>query len=467
MLITISTTHQPATDLGFLLHKNPNRLQTFELSFGKAHIFYPIASSERCTAVLLLDIDPVSLVRGGEGKGFRVKSVDQYVNDRPYVASSFMSVAIAQTMKEALGGRSREKPELAEAALPLEVSIPVLPCRGGGEALVRKIFEPLGYEVQADRLSLDSRFPEWGDSPYFSVVLKNTLRLSELLSHLYVLIPVLDNDKHYYVSIDEVEKLIQKGEAWLSSHPQKDLIVFRYLKRSRWLVNQALDRLVDEDTIDTDEIEEGHAEQEAKLEEKISLNEQRMETVVRMLRDSGAKTVLDLGCGEGKLLRRLLGEMSFEKIVGMDVSYRSLEKAQDKLGFERMSDKQRQRIELLHGSLMYRDKRLSGFDAAAVVEVIEHLDYPRLHALERVLFEFAKPKTVVVTTPNREYNVLFENLPVGKFRHADHRFEWTRQEFETWAQAMADRYDYSVRFAPIGPEDPVHGAPTQMGVFTR
>ena len=467
MLLTITTTHKPATDLGFLLHKNPSRLHTFDLSFGKVHIFYPEASAERCTVALLLDIDPVSLVRGGQGKGFKVKTVDQYVNDRPYVASSFMSVAIAQTLKEALGGRSKERAELVNTPLPLEVHIPTLPCRGGGEALLRSLFEPLGYEIQAERQPLDDNFLDWGESPYFAVTLKQTLCLSELLSHLYVLIPVLDNDKHYYVSIDEVEKLIQKGEGWLASHPQKDTIAFRYLKRSKRLVDQALKQLVDENSVDVDEADADHTEQEARLEEKISLNDERMSAVVAALVNSEARTVLDLGCGEGKLLRHLLKQKGFEQIVGLDVSHRVLEKAHERLGLERLPDKQQQRITLMHGSLMYRDKRLSGFDAAAVVEVIEHLDFPRLEAFERVLFEHARPTTVVVTTPNREYNVLFESLPAGKLRHGDHRFEWTRAEFEEWAGMLAEKYGYSVTFSPIGPLDPIHGAPTQMGVFKR
>ncbi|HEU0053278.1 MAG TPA: hypothetical protein VFQ39_08875, partial [Longimicrobium sp.] len=109
----------------------------------------------------------------------------------------------------------------------------------------------------------------------------------------------------------------------------------------------------------------------------------------------------------------------------------------------------------------------SGFDAAAVVEVIEHLDAPRLAAFERVLFEFARPGTVVLTTPNAEYNVRWETLPAGRFRHRDHRFEWTREQFRAWAEPLAARTEYAVRFLPVGPEDPEVGAPTQMAVFTR
>jgi hypothetical protein len=116
---------------------------------------------------------------------------------------------------------------------------------------------------------------------------------------------------------------------------------------------------------------------------------------------------------------------------------------------------------------MYRDKRLEDFDAASVVEVIEHLDPPRLSAFERVLFEFAKPRTVVMTTPNSEYNVKWETLGAGKFRHPDHRFEWTRQEFQDWANGIDTQFGYTVRFLGVGPEDEQVGPPTQMVIFEK
>jgi 3' terminal RNA ribose 2'-O-methyltransferase Hen1 len=463
MLLTITTTRVPATDLGYLLHKNPARAQEFELSFGKAHVFYPEATAERCTAALLLDVDPVALVRGPRGSVGR--TLWQYVNDRPYAASSFMSVAIARVFSSALGGRCKERPELVEEALPLEASVPVVPCRGG-EELLRRLFEPLGYAVEAVRHPLDTCFPEWGESPYFSLRLTGTVRLADLLSHLYVLISALDSNKHYAIGDDEVEKLIRKGEGWLAAHPEKDLIVQRYLKHRRSLVRDALEQLTQEEEPEAVEAEEQDAAEEM-VEKTVSLHEQRLGAVIAVLRQSGARRVLDLGCGEGRLLELMLKERQFTEILGMDVSYRSLERAQDKLRFDRLPSMQRERIRLIHGSLIYRDRRLEGFDAAAVVEVIEHLDAPRLSAVERAVFEFARPKTVAVTTPNVEYNVKFETLPAGEFRHGDHRFEWTRAEFESWGLGVAERHGFAVRFIPLGPEDPMVGAPSQMAVFSR
>lgn len=466
MLLTLSTTHHPAIDLGYLLRKNPANVHDFELSFGTAHVFYPEATESRCTAALLLNVDPVGLVRNSRGPSGEGGALDQYVNDRPYVCSSFLSVALARVYSSAMTGESKERPELAKNAIPLEVTLAVVPCRGG-EIFLRSLFEPLGYAVEATQLPLDPSFPEWGESRYFRVVLKAQKVLSDLLNHLYVLVPVLDDEKHYWVSEDEVEKLLKRGEGWLPTHPQKENIARRYLRHQRSLMRIALDRLAEEDKPDPDEDALAHAEEEEKVEERISLNQQRLGAVLGALRQTGAKRVLDLGCGEGRLLRLLLEERSFAEIVGMDVSIRALQTAQDRLRFDRLPPMQRQRIQLIHGSLMYRDSRLSGFDAAAVVEVIEHLDPPRLAAFERVLFEFAKPRNVVVTTPNREYNAKFETLPAGKMRHKDHRFEWTRQEFRDWAGQITARSAYSVRFLPIGEEDAALGPPTQMAIFSQ
>ena len=462
MLLTITNTRRPATDLSWLLHKHPDRLQTFDLAVGRAHVFYPVATDDRCTAALVLDVDPVGLVRRQTGP----ELLSQYVNDRPYVASSFLSVAIAQVYGSALGGNCKVKPELAQAELPLTARLAVVPCRKGGDAFLRKLFEPLGYAVSATRHPLDERFPEWGEGPFFTVELSARVRLSDLLSHLYVLIPVLDDEKHYWVGQDEVEKLLRHGEGWLVSHPEKEQIAARYLKRQSKLVKSALVGLAGDEDTDPDALVAEQDVAEASLEVKTNLHERRLAAVLAVLRESGAKRVLDLGCGEGKLLRLLARETQFTEVVGLDVSTRSLEIAKDRLGRMRLSHEFRDRVKLLHGALTYRDARIENFDAAALVEVIEHLDTARLDACARMLFGHARPKFVVLTTPNREYNVKFEGLPSGKFRHGDHRFEWTRTEFADWCENVCLTYGYCLRTSPLGDEDPEFGAPSQMGLFT-
>jgi 3' terminal RNA ribose 2'-O-methyltransferase Hen1 len=464
MLLTITTTQRPATDLGYLLHKHPERFQSFNLSFGSAHVFYPQVSEQETTVAMLLDVDPVGMVRGkGRDQNFQLA---QYVNDRPYVASSFLSVAISQVFGSAMAGRCKDKPDLVAAALPLVTRLEVLPVRGG-EGLLHRIFEPLGYQVEAVRQPLDSQFPEWGESPYYSVTLTGTKTLSELLTHLYVLVPVFDNQKHYFVGEDELEKLLEKGAGWLASHPEKEQITRRFLRHRSNLYREALERLAEADDRSITERAKASDQQEEALESALSLNDQRHATVLAALKASGSRSVLDLGCSEGRFLKHLLDDRQFDRIVGLDVSMQALQRAAQRLTYDRMPPKQKERIELIHGSLIYRDSRLAGFDAAAVIEVIEHLDPPRLSAFERVLFEFARPKTVVLTTPNREYNVVWESLPAGEFRHVDHRFEWSRAEFEAWAQKVATTHNYSVRFLGVGPEQIHIGSPTQMAVFER
>ena len=483
VLLTLSTSHRPATDLGFLLHKNPGRPHVAEFGFGTAHVFYPEATEERCTAAILVDVDPVGLVRGPGGRF----ALAHYVNDRPYVASSFLSVALGRLFGTALTGRSKERQELADLPIPLEAALPVAACRGG-ESLAQRLFEPLGYATWTQRLPLDPQFPDWGDSPYLSLRISARLRLRDLLQHLVVLLPVLDDDKHYWVGADEVEKLLRRGGEWLAAHPERNLIARRYLRHDQRLTRDALARLFEDEAVDPDRRDQESDEAEESAERQLiparepegapeasgkqNLHEQRLAAVVGVITESGARRVLDLGCGSGKLLAELVKERGLERIVGLDVSHRSLETAARRLHLDTMAPRQRERLELLHGSLTYRDGRLRGFDAAALVEVIEHLDPPRLGAFEQALFGYARPGTVIVTTPNAEYNVLFDGLPAGRLRHADHRFEWTRAQFAAWAEGVAARHGYRTELSGIGPEGAGPdgtsvGCPSQLAVFRR
>lgn len=576
MLLTITSTHRPATDLGYLLHKRPGRLHTVDLAFGRGLMFYPEASEERCTFALVLDIDPVALVRGrGRGEGL----LDQYVNDRPYAASSQLSVAMAQGLRSALNGRSGERQALADSAIPLVATVEPCPVRGD-PGLIERLFGPLGYaigvrEIGADPIPADAlgahgegtagAAPRKTGAPYVALTLTKTTRLRDLLAHLYVLIPVLDRRKHYFVEQSEVEKLLAKGEGWLADHPARLLIVQRYLHHRRALTSELLRRLDEEAAEEEDLVEaaaiasavvrdsplslplEGGGDEqsmqqsagiaaahavppspskaeehplhgfppspsqaesrgggdlggggdtpgdagdtasrnapgvtdqteppeppkdaaETAIERPMRLHETRLDAVATVLRDAGCRRVVDLGCGSGKLLKRLLAERQFTDIVGIDVSVRDLATASRRLRLERLPARQRERIRLLQGALTYRDRRIEGFDAAALVEVIEHLEPDRLPALERVVFECARPGLVVVTTPNVEYNVRFPGMQPGQMRHADHRFEWTRAEFRAWAEGVAGRFGYTLDIRPLGPEDAEVGAPSQMGVFTR
>lgn len=463
MLLTITTTQAPATDLGYLLGKHPGRAQSFELSFGRAHVFFPEAAERRCTAALLLDVDPVALVRTGrEDDAF---ALAEYTNDRPYVASSLLCVALSRVFGAALGGRSRERQELADAPIPLEARLPAVPARGA-ERLVRALFEPLGYEVEITRHPLAADLPAWGASPYHDLTLRAVTRLGDLLRHLTVLIPVLDDDKHYWVGSDEVDKLLDRGEGWLEGHPLRDLIVQRYLRHQRSLAREALTRLSDGDPPPAAADDEGRSG-EARLEAPLSLDELRREAVLAALHRLGARTVADLGCGEGKLLRALVHDRAFTRVLGMDVAPVALERAARRLRLDEADEREAARVTLFQGSLTYRDARLRGLDAACAVEVVEHLEPSRLGAFEDALFAHARPRHVLVTTPNREHNLRFPALAAGALRHPDHRFEWTRDEFAAWARGVASRHGYQVELAGIGHDDPELGPPTQIAIFSK
>ncbi|KUL67276.1 MULTISPECIES: 3' terminal RNA ribose 2'-O-methyltransferase Hen1 [Streptomyces violaceusniger group] len=506
MFLTITTTgtaQRPATDLGFLLHKHPDKAQRFSTSYGTAHVLYPEAAAERCTAALLLEVDPVALVRRGRGKGrggAPDSALAQYVNDRPYAASSLLAVALSAVFSSALRGQCKARPELPERALPLRIEVPALPARGGA-ALVERLFAPLGWAVTAEPVALDEEFPRWGDSRYVRLVLEGELRLADALRHLYVLLPVLDDAKHYWVAPDEVDKLLRSGEGWLERHPEQRLITNRYLARRWSLTRSALERLelarlAEADDTEAEEIdnavdsavdsavgepaaeplEEDDGEEGSELR-PVPLAVRRREAILDALRGAGAARVLDLGCGQGQLLGALLKEARFTEIVGVDVSMRALNEAARRLRLDRpgpdrpgsdTGSAERQssaRLKLTQGALTYTDSRLAGYDAAVLSEVIEHVDPPRLPALEHAVFGAARPKAVVVTTPNVEYNVRWETLPAGRMRHGDHRFEWTREEFRAWAEQVAERHGYAVEFRPVGPEDPEVGPPTQLALF--
>jgi SAM-dependent methyltransferase len=518
VLLTITTTRAPATDLGYLLFKHPGKVQSWPVASGQAHVFYPEAEQDRCTAALLLEVDPVALVRGKKnGKGNEPPGITHYVNDRPYAASSLLAVALKEVFGTALTGRCDARPELAASPIPLEIRVPALRCsagsaHGGGAGLATALFAPLGWAVTAEPVPLDP--PEWGTSRYVDLRLDGTVRLADALNHLYVLLPVLDDAKHYWVTSDEIDKLVRAGAGWLAAHPDKALITRRYLAHRRELTVPALARLAEADDLAPEELDNAVPDEGAGDEEQaggvpaadgrqgcdrgarerreeavhngtpeaerglvcsraggtepkpVPLAVQRRDAVLAVLRESGARSVGDLGCGDGALTKQLISEKGIDRVIAADVSARALAIAARRLRLERLSEAKRATITLIQSALTYRDERLTNLDAAVLMEVIEHVDDARLPALERAVFGFAAPSSVIVTTPNAEHNAVYGMAP-GALRHPDHRWEWTRAQFRRWAGQVAATYGYSVRFAGAGPEAPEAGQPTQLAVFTK
>ncbi|GAA0391583.1 hypothetical protein GCM10009541_38380 [Micromonospora gifhornensis] len=294
MLLTLTTTHRPATDLGHLLVKHPDRTHAFDVPVGTAHVFYPQADEARCTAALLLDVDPTRLAAArGRGRGRQPTATPEsfalgrYVNDRPYAASSLLASALSRVYRSALRGESRDRPELAATSIPLEIRVPVLRCRGGAEVATR-LFGPLGWTVTAIPIALDEQHPQWGGSRYVDLTLTGTLRVADALNHLYVLLPVLDDAKHYWVAPDEVDKLLRVGAGWLAGHPERGLIVRRYLAHRRALAGQALERLAAQCPTDEPGVDDGVADRPDQAP-RASLAARRREAVHAALVEAGAQ----------------------------------------------------------------------------------------------------------------------------------------------------------------------------------
>ncbi|PND53001.1 MULTISPECIES: 3' terminal RNA ribose 2'-O-methyltransferase Hen1 [Rhodococcus] len=461
MLLTISAARSPALavpgDFGYLLHKHPERVQQFGVYGRTAHVFYPEVSAERCTVAMVLEVDPVALVRGRSGgsDGF---VLGQYVNDRPYVASSLLSVALGKVFRSALSGRCAGHEELVESALDLTIALPAVP---GDPGLVQRLFAPMGWKVAAAPIGLDATRPEWGEAPLVSVTLVGSLRVADALNHLYVLLPVLDDTKHYWVGDEEVDKLVRAGSGWLAAHPERELVAERYLAHRRELTNAARQRLV--------ELDDRPAEDAVDDESVLSrpLVRIRHDAVLEVVRTLRPASIADLGCGSGALLGSLLALQGVGRVIGTEVSAGALSKAARRLRVDRMTERQSERLTLLLSSLQYEDDRLDGLDLVILMEVIEHIDPDRLPAVVGNVFGAMRPRHVVITTPNSEYNVRYPALTGGGFRHPDHRFEWTREQFAAWTRSVGQAHGYEVTVRPVGDSDPQVGSPTQMAVFTR
>ncbi|MET3450489.1 3' terminal RNA ribose 2'-O-methyltransferase Hen1 [Curtobacterium sp. 1544] len=469
MLVTLSTRGEAAPDLSHLLHKHPGRAQSFDLSVGTAHVFYPADTAEVCTAALLLEIDAVALARS-KRYGADAQALSRYVNDRPYVSTSMLALAIGQVFRSAMAGKSESRAERAAAPMDLDVALTSVPSEpdAHGVGLATRLFAPLGWAVEETRRPLDDTRPEWGDARTVGLRLRGSVRLADALRQLTVLLPVLDDAKHYWVGDDEVGKLLRRGEGWLAEHPLRDLITTRSLAHQRSLVEDATSRL-----LGLDETSAATADGAAATSDRTEaaaetpLHRRRAAAVLTALADTGASTVADVGCGEGALLRHLVADRTFTTVIGTDVAPRELERAERRLHLDEASDEQRARVRLLQSSVTYSDDRIAGLDAIVLMEVVEHVDPERLPALETSVFAAARPAAVVVTTPNAEHNVRFERLAAGRFRHSDHRFEWTRDEFRAWATAVGDRHGYTTEFRLVGDDDPEVGPPTQLALFRR
>jgi 3' terminal RNA ribose 2'-O-methyltransferase Hen1 len=469
MMLSIACKNLSEEELGFLLHKNPARVHPLDLSFGKVYVFFDEPpEGHQAQVCLLVDVDPLAMVQGRGGLGHQDAL---YVNDRPYVASSLLASAVTKVFGTALSGRCKERPELVDREIEWTFAMPFV-ARGSMLNALFHLFEPLGYEFDPDLLNYDSSV-DYATSarPILTRIAVRTT-LSEALSHLVVLIPVLDGENHRWVDDGDLVPFVRRVESWLPDHPYGMYILRRALKYQTSLVKAFTERFpaITGSMARLPQLEANvwdDATVEAAGCQPLSLNSQRFSAVEAVVSALSPSSIVDLGCGDGSLVSQLVKQTSIQKLVGMDVNPLVLSRARARLEHLSLTKAQTEKIQFIHGSLAYRDPRVKGFDLALLIEVIEHIDAERLETLEHQVFDYGQYSTVVVTTPNREFNDLYVGMEKGKMRHSDHRFEWTRQEFLNWAKRIGDAFGYNYEISEIGAGNPAVGSPTQMAVFSK
>ena len=446
MLLTIACNGPDATDLSWLLHKRPDRFQKFDLGYGNAFIFFPEYARDRCTACLLLEIRSDSLNELCKAKDGEF----QYVNSRQYLSSSLLSAAIGRAFSSALKGVCQDKPSLVDKSYDIEIRISSFSCRINPD-FIERILAPLGYGIEWEELQKEEDYLDGGFS-YGDLHLRIHATLQNVLSHLYILFPVFDRQTHVWLGETQLQKFIRHSQKWLGEHPEKRLIINEYFGPAADLRYRMLELF-------------GALRNQDDNPQYASLNYARQSAIDGVLAASGAKSVIDLGCGNASLLSYLHEKDTYEKLAGMDVSAKNIESARKKLGSSFLHT--RATPDLFIGSLTYSDKRIFGYDAAILSEVIEHFETERMDSIMRIILSEARPKLFVMTTPNKTYNHEFPFLEPGAFRHPDHRHEFDKNEFSEFCERYASMFDYDFEMSHIGEELSEVGAPTLMGIFKK
>lgn len=474
MFLSIAVSGEHAPDLGFVLYKHPGRF--FEKSASKGRVTGGFTENREDFAefTLAVEIDPVERVRGVNWD----RGIASYVEPMPFLAASHMSQALSQALGSAMNGVLGSKDPVIDTRVkaagvkpwPLTIKVGAVRC---SPYMIESLFSELGWSVEIESHNLDvPGVSEDDDRPLHVFTLKGEATVSDALTQLYVLLPVLDPSRHYFYDESEARKLFEKGGDWLKGHSSRDLIISRYLSKSKELRGYA--RQLFGNFQEKKDLDELIAETEELMRDwddpdDTSPHQQRHSQIIRDVVSWGARSVIDLGCGEGRLLERLVRIAPDMRVVGIEPSAREIERARKRLS-NNPGKNLDPRVEFVHGSAMYGDERFKDFDAAILSEVIEHVDEDRLSLLARSVFGIMAPRRVVITTPNGDYNRVFGLRP-GEFRHADHRFEWTLAECQAWVVGVTAAYPYEAEITPVGGRnadaDEGHGEVSHYIVFTK
>ncbi|TDL78499.1 3' terminal RNA ribose 2'-O-methyltransferase Hen1 [Peribacillus frigoritolerans] len=445
MQLTIKATGDNVKAISYLLSKNPNNLYERNHKGHLVRLFYSKFEETELEVTIFVTPDPIDLVKNNSNS----YDITHYINDREFAVSSLFCSFIRSALGTALNGQPKEEySEWVNYRFSFQFEFgPVVSSLSDKQ--LKDLFEPIGYEVAISRPDIEYSFEMKDKSSARSICLKGMKTLQNGLRQLFVLIPVIDNYKHYYIDDKEIEKLERYGEGWLEDHPKRDYI-YRQSLRFKEIFSIVENKKTEE-------------KKEEKIE-KVRLNDLRYEKIIDFVNQMKPRSIVDFGSGEGKLSVRLGFADGVKEIMAVEPSQSATLKAIER--FDKVKNKEKFVVpETIWGSLFYYDERLKGKDVMILCEVIEHIDEFRLpKVLDTILHDY-QPNALIITTPNREYNEIYDME--DHFRHNDHRFEWTRAEFRHWCEERNHRKIYDLQFEGIGEEHDRHGFPTQMCVFVR
>lgn len=447
MQLTIRATGQDAKVISYLLAKNPNNLYERSVNGHFIRMFYSQFAEEEVEVTFFVTPDPIGL----SSNQSEIYDITSYINDREFVVSSIFCTFLRTALGTALNGKPKEDYiSWVNHSFPLEFSFGPL-ASNLSNLEIEELFQPLGYEVAITYGEVNYRVNIKKKSTARYITLKGLTTLQKGLRQLFVLIPVLDNYKHYYIDEKEIEKIERYGEGWLDTHPQRQFILKQALRFKE--VYSLVERQSEE-------------KQNTEVEQKVRLNDLRYEKIIQKVNEfKNRDTIVDLGSGEGKLSVKLGFVDGVKEILAVEPSESESIKALKR--FEKVQEKENFVMpKQIIGSLFYYDERLKNKDIIILCEVIEHIDAYRLPKIMRTILHDYRPKVLLITTPNKEYNEVYQ-LGDGAHRHSDHRFEWTREEFSDWCETQSEASEYNVTFDGIGEEHELYGYPTQMCIFTR
>lgn len=445
MQLTIRATGDNVKAISYLVSKNPENLYERNQKGHLVRMFYSKFADKELEMTVFVTPDPLELMQN-KSNSF---DITHYINDREFAVSSIFCSFIRSALGTALNGQPKEEyAQWVGHEFPFVLELGPVASTLSDQQL-KDLFEPMGYQVDIERPEIHYSFQLKESSTVRTLTLTGYQTLQNSLRHLFVLIPVIDNYKHYFIDEKEIEKLERYGDGWLEEHPMREMI-YRQALRFKEIYS----------LVESPNTEEKPEEPVR----KVRLNEMRYEKIVETAKLLKPNSIVDFGSGEGKLAVQLGFINGVQEVLAVEPSQAATLKAVKR--FEKVKDRS-SFIEptTLWGSLFYYDERLKGKDLIILCEVIEHIDAQRLPKAFDTILNLYAPESLIITTPNQEYNEIYDME--DHFRHDDHRFEWTRQEFQEWCKARNHLDLYELEFSGIGEENLNQGFPTQMCVFKR